>query len=115
MQQLLESVYFNQNGGRYCVSLPWRESVGMLADNFELCQCCRRSLLSRFRKDPLSFEEYNKVMKEQLASGVLERVSGDAPDVGMRYYLSHHCVIRNDHKTTCSMVVYDVYIVYQRL
>ena len=81
MQQLLESVYFNQNGGRYCVSLPWRESVGMLADNFELCQCCRRSLLSRFRKDPLSFEEYNKVMKEQLASGVLERVSGDAPDV----------------------------------
>ena len=38
MQRFLVSVYFNQNGGRYCVSLPWREGVGMLADNFELCQ-----------------------------------------------------------------------------
>ena len=79
----------------------------MLTDNSELRQRRLKSLLSRLRRGLLLFEEYDKVMKEQLASGVLESVSCDTPDVGMCYYLPHHCVIRNDHKTTRLRVVYD--------
>ena len=36
MQRFLESVYLDQNRGRYCVSLPQREGVDMMVDT-RLC------------------------------------------------------------------------------
>jgi len=69
------------------------EVLRMFADDYELCQRRLKFLVSCFWKDPLLFQEYNKVMKEQLASGVLEKVTGEPPEVGRCFYLPHDCEI----------------------
>ena len=107
MRRFQESVWFNEITRRYQVSLPWRHGVGPLADNYT--QCYRRLMnqLSRFRKDPKLFDDYNHVMQEQIDNGVLEVVSSRPPGVGGTYYLPHHSVVREDHATTRLRVVYD--------
>ena len=34
--RFLQSIWFNPESSRCCVSLPWRMGVGILADNYEL-------------------------------------------------------------------------------
>jgi hypothetical protein len=34
LRQFLETTKFNKLSGRYQVSLPWRQGVGMIADNY---------------------------------------------------------------------------------
>ena len=75
MARFLESIWFNPESNRYCVSLPWRKGVGILADNYELSLKRLLNLVERFRRDPELYSEYNAVMSEQLENGVLEPVA----------------------------------------
>ena len=60
----------------------------------------------KLRKEPEVLREYDSVIKEQLASGVIERVeeSGKADRV---HYIPHLAVIRKEASTTKLRVVYD--------
>ena len=52
--------------------------------------------------------EYDKAIREQLSSGIVERVLDPAVVSGERvHYLPHHAVIRCDKETTKLRVVYD--------
>lgn len=50
--------------------------------------------------------EYDKVIKDQMQSGIVELVM--EPAVGKQiHYLPHHAVVRRDKETTKFLVVYN--------
>ena len=52
--------------------------------------------------------EYDKIIREQITKGIVERVEpGDDGKPGRVHYLLHHAVIRQDKQTTRLRVVYD--------
>jgi len=60
----------------------------------------------KLRKEPEVLREYDSVIKEQLASGVIERVVELKRPDGV-YYIPHLAVIRKEASTTKLRVVYD--------
>ena len=60
------------------------------------------------RQEPEVLAEYDKILREQLAKGIVESVeSGGAGEPGQVHYLPHHTIIRRDKQTTRVRVVYD--------
>ena len=97
-QNFLEDVKFT--GERYEVCLPWREDHSTLPDNFYLSKWRLKSLLQCLRSKMPILEEYDKVIRDQEARGMMENVSADDTDIGRIHYLPHHEVIREDKQTT---------------
>lgn len=55
------------------------------------------------------FEEYNRVIKEQIAKGIIKIVEDPNVVLGERvHYLPHHAVVRRDKETTKVRVEFDV-------
>ena len=52
-------------------------------------------------------EEYDKVIRDQEARGMVENILAGDSDVGRIHYLPHHEVIREDKQTTRLRVVLD--------
>uniref|UniRef100_A0A1X7VT18 Reverse transcriptase domain-containing protein n=1 Tax=Amphimedon queenslandica TaxID=400682 RepID=A0A1X7VT18_AMPQE len=57
--------YVSSEGGRYVVSLPWKDSSMLLPDNYDLCYKCFLSLIPRLKRTP-DLEKYDEVIREQL-------------------------------------------------
>lgn len=56
------------------VGLPWKEARDSLPDNRILTQRRLQSLLTGLSQKPEQFEEYDRVIKDQLDRGIIERV-----------------------------------------
>ena len=98
------------DGKRYVVDLPWREGHRILPDNLALCKRRLVSTLKKLNKSPAIRQEYEDVIKQQLAGGIVERVPAaeiNRQDSNVVHYLPHHPVIRQDKMTTKVRVVYD--------
>ena len=64
----------------------------------------------KLSKTPEVLKEYDDIIQEQLASGIIEKVPN--PEVERRnkedvHYLPHHVVIRQNRETTKLRIVYD--------
>ena len=94
-------------GGRYEVSLPWRECHDPLPDNYNLSRRRLYGLVRRLKQTPVILREYDAILHEQLDKGIIERVEDSDETPGMIHYLPHHAVIRQDKETTKVRVVYD--------
>ena len=99
-----------QQGNRYEVNLPWKDEHLPIPDNLDLSWNRLRSMQFKLQKKPELLKEYDKIIKEQLSSDVIEIVpeneikSKDKKDV---HYIPHHAVIRQNRETTKLCVVYD--------
>ena len=62
--------------------------------------------VKKLRKEPVVSREYHSVIKQQLASGVIERVAELERSDGV-YYIPYLAVIRKEGSTTKLRVVYD--------
>ena len=93
--------------GRYTVSLPWKESMPCLPDNYMLC--CKRltGLLKRLNQNPQLLLQYDGVIRDQIKQGIVEVVPNPQDSEGRVHYLPHHPVIRYDKETTKLRIVYD--------
>ena len=60
----LQSIHFRD--GRYEIQLPWKENHPDIPNHLSLCKIRLRSLLKRFKFNPKLFQEYDKIIKEQL-------------------------------------------------
>ena len=61
--------------GRYAVSLPWKENIREPLDSdVEMCRSRLTSLYSKLKLKPDLLQQYDDIFKEQLDSGVIERV-----------------------------------------
>ena len=95
-----------QKDGRYQVSVPWIPGSKLTTTNE---QPSRRRLFNvnkRLAKDENLKQEYDKIINDQLASGVIEKAP-DKPSGDRVYYMPHKPVIRQDAATTKVRMVFD--------
>ena len=96
------------NNGRYEVQLPWKDPMSTIPDNYELCLKRLHSLLRRLRQNPELFEQYDKVIRDQIKNDIVQTVELPERVEGNRvHYLPHHAVVKHDKDTTKVRVVYD--------
>ena len=65
-----------------------------------------KSQIKRLKGELEVLEEYDSIIKDQLSSGVIERVT-DLEGACKVHYLPHQTVIRKDAETTKLRIVYD--------
>lgn len=58
--------------GRYHVDLPFKERHAFLPGNYEQSLARLKCLIKRPRREPPVFQEYNKVIEEQLHRGIIK-------------------------------------------
>ena len=98
------------NGERYDVGLPWKEELLPIPSHYQQSYNRLRSLHHKLKKEPQVLQEYDKIIKEQLQTGVIEEVPKDEVDNKNSedvHYWPHHAVIRQDRETTKLRIVYD--------
>ena len=98
-EEFVDGIEFN--GRRYSVRLPWREGHETLPDNYELSLSRMKSQIRKLRKEPGILEEFDAVIREQLSSGVVEKVIEQEEQGGV-HYIPHLAVIRKEATTICS-------------
>ena len=74
------------------MKLPWKEGQDILHSNYELSLSRMKGQVKKLRKEPEVLREYDSVIKEQFASGVIERVV-ELERSGGVHYISHLAVI----------------------
>ena len=60
--------------------------------------------MGKLEKDPEKFEQYDNIIKEKPAEGIIERVTSQAN--GKEFYIPHKPVIRENTKGTKMRIVY---------
>ena len=95
--------------GWYTAKLPFKEQHSILPDNFKLSATRLYNQLKHLKQQPHILKEYNKIITDQLESGIIEELNPlmDCPEPGKVHYLPHHPVIREQAETTKIRVVYD--------
>ena len=71
-EEFVDNICFN--GDRYSVKLSCKEGRDLLDSNYELSLSRMKGQVKTLRKEPEVLRKYDSVIKEQLASGVIERV-----------------------------------------
>ena len=103
--EFVERVTFKD--GRYQVSLPWKEFHKPLPSNYQLSLNRLWGLLRRLKQNPLILQEYDRIIKEQLKTGIIEPAPERVSASSRPHYLPHHAIVRTDKSTTKLRVVYD--------
>ena len=104
--KFLETVSYD--GMRYQVRLPWKELHATLPNNFDLSQRKLSGLLKRLQHDPKILREYDTIIRNQIASDIVEVVKAPfSPTTSKVHYIPHHPVIQRDKTTTKLCIVYD--------
>ena len=93
-----DSIKQNEDG-RYCVKLPWKQGNYYLPDNRNLAEQRVKSQLKRMSKQPELLKEYDEIIKQQEENGIIEPVP-DKPDGDRIHYVPHHCVVREQAEST---------------
>jgi len=94
-------------GGRYEVTLPWKESHPILPSHYDLSVKRLTGLFKRLRHTPEILQQYDTVIKDQLERGIVEVVDDTGSQNNLTHYLPHHPVVREDKSTTKLRIVYD--------
>uniref|UniRef100_A0A1I7VAC2 DUF1758 domain-containing protein n=1 Tax=Loa loa TaxID=7209 RepID=A0A1I7VAC2_LOALO len=96
-----------KENNRYQVSWPWKDSKINLQDNYGLCYGRLRTLIKRLQTNPSLLECYDEIIKEQLQSNIIEKVTTNMDQEGIIHYLPHHEVLTPGKATTKLRIVYD--------
>ena len=100
-------VEYDDKQGRYEVSLPWKDEVfEPLHSNYDMCKNRLNSLYHKLTDKPDLLDQYDQILKEQLAQGVIEKVPPEEHNSNA-HFLCHFGVIRNERATTKLRVVFD--------
>ena len=95
-----------QEDGRYEVSIPWIPGARLYGTNEQPSRIRLANANKKLSKDRSLKVEYEKIVKDQLANGIVEK----APEktAGKRtYYMPHKPVIRENATTTKIRMVFD--------
>jgi hypothetical protein len=92
--------------GRYEITLPWKENWP--SDHYNLTYRCVLALQRRLLHDRDLLTEYDKIIKDQLDAGIIEKIPQQEINRSENvHYLPHHGVVRKDEQTTKLRVVYN--------
>ena len=104
-EEFQEQIEFK--GDRYSVKLPWKEEKALLPTNYNLSLARLKGQIKKLQKDEKTAKEYDRVIKEQLEEGIIEKVTDENETKEGTHYLPHHPVIREQAETTKLRVVFD--------
>ncbi|KAL9957559.1 hypothetical protein ACROYT_G039201, partial [Oculina patagonica] len=90
--------------GWYETGLPWKGNHPPLPNNKEGSLRRLASLVRKLEKNG-SIDDYNAVIQEQLAEGIVERAPNSAE--GREFYIPHKGVVRETAESTKLRIVYD--------
>uniref|UniRef100_A0A1I7VZY4 DUF1758 domain-containing protein n=1 Tax=Loa loa TaxID=7209 RepID=A0A1I7VZY4_LOALO len=96
-----------KENNRYQVSWSWKDSKINLQDNYGLCYGRLRTLIKRLQTNPSLLERYDEIIKEQLQSNIIEKVTTNMDQEGIIHYLPDHEVLTPGKVTTKLRIVYD--------
>ncbi len=104
--KFVDEIKFVDN--RYEVKMPFKDGHPILPDNYSLAKRRLFSLVNRLQQNKEIAEQYDEIIKDQLAKGIVERVDESAKvGLGEVSYLPHREVLRPDKETTKIRVVFD--------
>ncbi|XP_028411676.1 uncharacterized protein LOC114534432 [Dendronephthya gigantea] len=95
-----------QDDGRYKVSIPWIPGSKLTTTNEQQSRRRLSNVKKKFAKYENLKQEYEKIIEDQLASGVIEKAP-DEPSGERVYYMPHKPVVRQDASTTKVRMVFD--------
>ena len=98
-------VYFN--GHIYETPLPRKKHCELIPDNHALCEYRLHSLIKRLKRDPVTLQEYDFILKNQESEGIIEKPPERFKPARTVHYLPHHPVIRTEKSTSRVRIVYD--------
>uniref|UniRef100_A0A1I7VPN2 Integrase catalytic domain-containing protein n=1 Tax=Loa loa TaxID=7209 RepID=A0A1I7VPN2_LOALO len=82
-----------KENNRYQVSWPWKDSKINLQDNYGLCYGRLRTQIKRLQTNLSLLERYEEIIKEQLQSNIIEKVTTNIDQEGIIHYLPHDEVL----------------------
>ena len=91
--------------GWYETGLLWKHGHDLLPNNEQGSLRRLESLLKKLQKEPNLLAQYDEVIQDQLAKGIVERVSSDP--VGREFYIPHKPVVREAAESTKLRIVFD--------
>ena len=103
-EEFAEQLTRNKDG-RYETSLLCRAGHSSLPTNESGSLKRLDSLVKKLGRDPELLEKYDKIIQEQLAEGIVERVVETPKD--REFYIPHKPVIKETAKTTKVRIVFD--------
>lgn len=110
-ESLFQKTTVRLPNGKFQVNLPLRspEEHSKLGQSFPRALKRFFNLEQKLHKNPDLFQEYKKFIDDYVDQGHAAEVPLDTTDdkARLKYYLPHHCVIRQDSVTTKLRVVFD--------
>lgn len=103
-----EKAKIEMKDGRYEVSLPWKDEILQpLPSDFDMCRRRLESLFARLKTKPEVLRQYDDIFREQLSTGIIEKVPPEEVQQETAHYLCHFGVARDDRSTTKLRIVFD--------
>ncbi|XP_037298293.1 uncharacterized protein LOC119190433 [Manduca sexta] len=91
--------------GRFCVTIPLKESSDTLSDSFHRAKRCFLAIERRNRKNPSLDKMYKDFMSEYISLGHMSQCQVEEDNVS--YFIPHHGVLRESSTTTKLRVVFN--------
>ena len=101
-QQYLHSLQFTD---KYYARLPWKRDHDPLPHNYKMAVGQLHALISSLRHKPDLLDHYDRIIKEQLDNGFIER-EPNPKIINSTHYIPHHAVMK-DSPTTPVMIAYN--------
>jgi hypothetical protein len=94
--------------GRLIMPCLWNKKLEhLLPNNFHLANCILKSVLKKYKKEPLKLEAYDKVIIEQKEKGIIQSVNIDSLKNNDKIsFLAHNAVFRENVESTKCRIVY---------
>lgn len=89
MQFFEQSLLFK--GGRYEVSLPWKNENNDLHSNYDVTKKHSDQLIKKFKTNVPVYDQYSEVIQDYEKQGIVECVKNDNQTDNRLYYLPHSC------------------------
>ena len=91
--------------GWYETGLLWKHGHDPLPNNKHGSLRRLEGLVKKLQKEPNLLAQYDEVIQDQLAKGIVEKVTSDP--VGREFYIPHKPVIRESAESTKLRIVFD--------
>eukprot|EP00794_Sanderia_malayensis_P016265 gene16265-biopygen13818 len=91
--------------GWYETGLLWKAEHAELHNNENGSMGRLSNLVRRLKRNPELFDEYDKIIQDQLAEGIIEKAPSTAE--GKEFYIPHKPVVRELAESTKTRIVYD--------
>lgn len=94
--------------GRYVVKLPFKEEVvNSLGNSRDIALKRLKSLEKRLRRDLTLKKQYSAFIDKYIQLGHMKPINEETTEESGVYYFPHHCVLKEDAKSTKLRVVFD--------